>query len=258
MQLININMKYLAASASSLSIIQIVSTLGTIIGFWYFEFNTLAWLTIFVGYFLYSGVGVSMMLHRYWTHKSFEFKSRPLMWVCTWFALMAGRGSVIGWVHVHREHHAFRDTPKDPHAPNINGWRVFFPHLLNYGKKINLRLVKDLLNKTHTNINNYYMLLVFGWVLFLSLIDIRLAYFGWFVPIAITQFVLNSFIYFGHSVGYRNYEHRDESRNLWQFGFLLWGEGWHNNHHKNPSKWNMQEKWWEIDLIAPVIKLIKK
>jgi stearoyl-CoA desaturase (delta-9 desaturase) len=251
-------MKYLEASANSLTLIQLLSTIGTILGSWYFEYTPLTICIILLGYFLYSGVGVSMMLHRYWTHKSFEFRSNVLMWICTWFGLMAGRGSIIGWVHVHREHHAFSDTIKDPHAPNINGWRVFFPHLLDYGKNFNPRLVRDILNKTQTNFNKYYMLLILGWVVLLALIDVRLAYFGWIVPVAITQFVLNSFIYFGHSYGYINHKHRDESKNLWPFGILLWGEGWHNNHHKNPQKWSMQEKWWEIDLIAPLIKLIKK
>jgi stearoyl-CoA desaturase (delta-9 desaturase) len=251
-------MKYVSASAYSLTFIQFVSTLGTVLGFWYFNYTPASICAICIGYFLYSGVGVSMMLHRYWSHKSFEFKNNILMWICTWFGLMAGRGSVIGWVHVHREHHAFSDTTKDPHAPSIKKWRVFFPHLLDYGKNFNLRLVRDLLNKTQNNINKYYMLLVVGWVLLLALIDIRLAYFGWFVPIAITQFVLNSFIYFGHTYGYRSHARKDESKNLWPFGILLWGEGWHNNHHKNPNKWNMQEHWWEIDLIAPLIKVIKK
>jgi stearoyl-CoA desaturase (delta-9 desaturase) len=246
------------ASATSLSIIQLLSSLATIAGIFYFEYTLTAWVIILLGYFLYSGVGVSMMMHRYWTHKSFEFKSKSLMWICSWFALMAGRGSIIGWVHVHREHHAFSDTPKDPHSPSINGWKVFFPHLLNYGEKINKSLVRDIFNRTQLNINKYYILLLLLWIGLLALIDIRLAYFGWVVPIAITQLVLNSFIYLGHSRGYTNHTHRDNSKNLWPFGILLWGEGWHNNHHKNPSKWNMQEHWWEIDLIAPVIRIIKK
>lgn len=246
------------ASATSLSTIQILSSLATIAGIFYFEYTLTAWIVVFLGYFLYSGVGISMMMHRYWTHKSFEFKSKMLMWVCTWFALMAGRGSIIGWVHVHREHHAFSDTGKDPHSPGINGWRVFFPHLLNYGKKINKSIVRDIFNRTQININKYYTLLILVWIIFLALVDLRLAYFGWIVPVAITQIVLNSFIYFGHSYGYTNHNHRDNSKNLLPFGILLWGEGWHNNHHKNPSKWNMQEKWWELDLIAPIIKIIKK
>lgn len=251
-------MKLFSASALSLSIIQLISTVGTIIGFWFFEFDLSAILVITISYFLYSGVGVSMMLHRYWTHKSFEFKYPILKYIFSWFSLMAGRGSIVGWVHVHREHHAFSDTEKDPHSPKIKGWQVLFPHLMDYGKKINLKIIRDLTNKQQFFINNYYMLLILGWIIFLTLIDPWVVYFCWFVPIAITHLVLNSFIYFGHNLGYRNHKFRDNSQNLWIFGLLLWGEGWHNNHHNDPSKWNLQERWWEIDLIAPLIYLVKK
>ena len=37
-----------------------------------------------------------------------------------------------------------------------------------------------------------------------------------------------------HLWGYRNYETRDESRNLWWVALLAFGEGWHNNHHAHP------------------------
>jgi stearoyl-CoA desaturase (delta-9 desaturase) len=246
------------ASSNFVSFLQISSLLIAVSGFWFFEFDLPAFLVILVGYFMYSGVGVSMMLHRYWTHKSFEFKSTFIKWLCTWFALQAGRGSIIGWVHIHREHHAYADTKKDPHAPNINGWRVFFPHILKYGKEIKRYLIRDLFNTTHLNINKYYKLIIFAWAVSLFLISPWLFYFAWAVPIALTHIVLNSFTYFGHSVGYSNDSHRDESKNFWVFAILLWGEGWHNNHHSNPKAWNLQDKWWEVDLISYLIRIVKK
>lgn len=251
-------MKLFSASALSLSIVQFVSSLLVLVGLWMFDYNTQSVLTSVFFYFLYTGVGISMMFHRYWTHKSFEFRIPFLKWIFTWFGLMAGRGSVLGWVHVHREHHAFSDTDRDPHAPNIFKWRVFFPFMLGYGNKINKRLIRDLLDKKQLFINDWYMLLILSWVILLAVIDPWLAYFGWALPVAVAHLVLNAFTYFGHSVGYRNHQHRDDSRNLWPFGIFLWGEGWHNNHHKNPKNWNLQEKWWELDLIAPVIYLVKK
>jgi fatty-acid desaturase len=39
-------------------------------------------------------------------------------------------------------------------------------------------------------------------------------------------------------------------------GFVV-GE-WHNNHHKNPQNWNQRVNWWEIDVSAQLVKLIKK
>lgn len=251
-------MKYLASSAYVLSIVQVVSTLLTVAGLFYFDWTASAWLTILVFYFLYSGVGISMMMHRYWSHRSFEFRSPVVKWICAWFGLMAGRGSIIGWVYVHREHHRYSDTEKDPHAPKHARWRVFFPHMLNYGKTINKFLVKDLMTDVQIKINQYYVALLLAWVIALALIDPWLLYFGWIVPVAFTQLILNSFIYLGHTYGYENYQGSNDSKNLWPFALLFWGEGWHNNHHKNPGNWNNQRYWWEIDPVAWLIRVIKK
>lgn len=247
-----------SASSASLSLIQIVATLGTVVGFWFFDYDFYNILLLLFAYFLYAGVGVSMMLHRYWCHRSFQFKSKPLMVIFSWFALMAGRGSILGWVHVHREHHAYSDTPTDPHAPTVYGWKLFFPFLLNYGDNVNRFLIRDLYTSIQLKINRYYLLLILMWVIFLSTVSLELVYFGWFVPVALTQIMLNSFIYCGHQYGYRNHNTNDDSRNLWPFGYFLWGEGWHNNHHKHAGKWTFREKWWEFDPIEHVVRLVKK
>ena len=247
----------LKSSPLSVTIIQYLTTILALAGLFYFEFTLSNVLILLAGYFLYSGVGVSMTYHRYYTHKSFEFIHPIFKWICTWFALMAGRGGVIGWVYIHRMHHAFSDTEKDPHMPNFNLRGMFFPTYKHFSENINLRLVKDLLDRKYLDIDKYYNLLIVLWGLLLLAIDPALLYFGWIVPVALTHLILNSFIYMGHLAGYKNHDHRDESRNLWIYGILFCGEGWHNNHHKSPGKWNMQERWWEIDLIAPVIKLLK-
>jgi stearoyl-CoA desaturase (delta-9 desaturase) len=50
-----------------------------------------------------------------------------------------------------------------------------------------------------------------------------------------------------HIWGYRNYETRDLSRNLWWVAVLAYGEGWHNNHHAHPHSARAGHKWWELD-----------
>jgi stearoyl-CoA desaturase (delta-9 desaturase) len=37
----------------------------------------------------------------------------------------------------------------------------------------------------------------------------------------------------------------------------MWGEGWHNNHHKNQKNENFSVKWWEFDISYHIIKLIR-
>lgn len=58
-----------------------------------------------------------------------------------------------------------------------------------------------------------------------------------------------------HLWGYRNYDTRDHSRNLWWVAILSYGEGWHNNHHAHPSVAPAGHRWWEFDVTWQVIKL---
>ncbi|MGO9949987.1 MAG: hypothetical protein ACLPWG_24485, partial [Steroidobacteraceae bacterium] len=53
---------------------------------------------------------------------------------------------------------------------------------------------------------------------------------------------------FPHMFGYRNYETNDNSRNNAWVAIITSGEGWHNNHHADPSSASNQRRWWEIDL----------
>jgi len=252
-------MKYLSASSLSVGLISILVTLSALIGFYQYEFTLIEYLTILFFYFMYSGIGIGMMFHRYWTHRSFEFKNPLIKWLFTYFGLVTGRGSILGWVHVHREHHMYSDTEKDPHIANMGFLKIFLPIFSDHGKNINKRLIKDLLTKEQININKYYVPIVFVLPLIIFLINPWLFYFTWAIPVFITNIVWNSFIYYGHysAFGYRSYETNDKSINSWIFGLLIFGEGWHNNHHKYPNSITTKIKWWEFDFIGKLIILLK-
>src|SRR5690606_31044246 len=61
-----------------------------------------------------------------------------------------------------------------------------------------------------------------------------------------------------HMWGYRNYETKDQSRNLWWVGLAAWGEGWHNNHHAYPRMARHGHKWWELDMTYMTLKIMEK
>jgi len=251
-------MKWLESSANTLGFIQLFAIVATIVGLFTFEFSSNALLITVLFYFLYSGVGISMMYHRYWTHKSFKMNSF-LVWLCSFFGIVTGRGSIVGWVYVHRLHHKYSDTEKDPHRPpNYKKWKVFFPHLMGYGEKMNVFVVRDLLTKTHARIGKYYLAIVLGYAGILFVISPALFYFAWALPVAITNIMYNTFLVAGHEHGYTNHAAGNESTNTWPFGYLLWGEGWHNNHHAKPGNYNFGSKWWEFDPIGYLIERVKK
>jgi len=61
---------------------------------------------------------------------------------------------------------------------------------------------------------------------------------------------------FAHKYGYRNFKMYDTSTNLLPFDFLMWGESYHNNHHKRGQNPNFGGvRWHEIDPMYPIIKV---
>ena len=53
--------------------------------------------------------------------------------------------------------------------------------------------------------------------------------------------------WYAHIYGYVNFKLKDTSKNLLPFDFLMMGEAYHNNHHKNGSNANFGVRWFEID-----------
>lgn len=252
------DMTYLSSSISNLKTLHLVLTISSLLGIFYVEFTLPYLLLTFLFYFMYMGVGIGMTIHRYYTHKCFEFKYDWMRYVATFFAILSSRGSILGWVYVHRIHHATSDTEKDPHSPVFKGFKVMFPHLVGYPEHINRGIVRDLLNREQVNIDKYFMLFIMSWVLVLSLISLPVLYFAFILPVTLTKLIWNSFTYYSHMHGYRNYETSDNSRNSIIYNILLFGEGMHNNHHHNASRSDWQNHWYEFDLIGRLINIIKK
>lgn len=211
-----------------------------------------------VCFYCYSILGVSMMLHRYYSHKS--FKLNPILkWIFTVFAVLSGRGSPLGWVYIHRIHHATSDTEKDPHSPHYDTFKfVGFKPVYDDTKKINYFIVKELLTPAHIKIDKYYMLLIALFLTALLVINYNLLFYAWAVPVFMVSVSQIAFNYFAHKHGYRNFDTRDRStNNIYLWPFIL-GDAWHNNHHARADQVNTQVRWWELDPVAWLVKLIGK
>jgi stearoyl-CoA desaturase (delta-9 desaturase) len=60
----------------------------------------------------------------------------------------------------------------------------------------------------------------------------------------------------GHKYGYSNFDNKDKSKNTTPFDFLMLGELFQNNHHRHPNSANFGKRWFEIDPVYPVMKLM--
>jgi len=248
--------KYFKASNRSVALVQQVAMAVAIIGLFFADFSAVWIATAAVCYYLYSSVGVSMMMHRFWTHKGFEFSNKIVQKIFTLIAILAGRGSPLAWVYIHRLHHAHSDTVDDPHSPKFVGFR-FFGLKSTKVENIKLFVIKDLMTKEHIFINDWYIAFIIVWAAILASIDLNLFYFVWALPVFVNQMTQDLFNYFAHVSGYRNTETKDTSHNVsWLWPFIL-GEAWHNNHHASPKSADFKVKWWELDPVHYLVRLVK-
>jgi fatty-acid desaturase len=230
-----------------------------------FLFNNLTFLNIafvLAGWILIGGYGIAIGYHRLFSHRS--FKTQP--WIEKILALLgvfAGQGSSLFWVAVHRGlHYPFSDTERDLHSPihgNFHayvGWQMYLD-----ARKVTFKKCADLLSDPwHVFIHKNYNRIFWGTIIAMLLINWRISLFMIVIPSFISMHTENCVDLFCHTkkIGYRNHATADNSTNIWFLGYFGFGQGWHNNHHHDPSSAVYSSKWWELDFTRVLIFPIKK
>lgn len=212
-------------------------------------------------YFVVDCLGVVITYHRYWSHKSFKFKSKIIKYLFSSFAVMSGTGSALGWAGIHKLHHKHSDTiGEDPHEKRRGFFDLFF---LNYNLN-ERKMVRQVLNISKDPFikytNRYWVPIMATYIAAIfATFGLQGLYFIFIVPALMVMFSQTFTNYINHSkgLGYRNHDTKDNSHNCIWLSALNWGEGWHNNHHANPAKSNLREKWWEVDISGMIINVIK-
>lgn len=227
----------------------------------------------FVFFYFYHGLGITLGYHRLLTHKSLVVPDW-LKYLIVSGGYLSLMGSPVVWVGVHRLHHQKADIPgEDPHTPDEG----FFHALLGWMTKMSSiqsdaelkKQVKDLLadpvfrllGDTHTPKPAVMCLAM--------CILYRLGIFLLFGPAVLVMNLIATFtVFFAPQMvntichipglGYRNFETRDKSCNVWWVGLLALGEGWHNNHHAVPTSARHGMRWFEFDVTWMAVCLLER
>lgn len=236
-----------------------------------FTFSWPGFWAFLILYFLTGCVGVTLCYHRLLSHRSFKTHK-----IVKYFLMLCGTLSFEGdpawWVATHRLHHRESDQELDPHSPKVSFlwghmlWLLFEDPRLK-DRKILDRFIPDLVNDPWAKflaafflpINLGVIALLFGIGYWMDGMQtgISMMVWGGFLRIAAVWHVTWLVNSATHMWGYRNYETRDDSRNIWWVALLTFGEGWHNNHHAIPSAAKSGHRWWEFDLTYSIIKVMQ-
>jgi fatty-acid desaturase len=164
------------STSRNVNLLTIFIFICSIAGVFFVDFTLANIATMLVSFYVMNILGIWMTLHRYYSHKSFELN--PMFkWLFSTIALLAGRGSILGWVYLHRIHHAYSDEEKDPHSPHNLGYKLFgFGHMKKQEGEMKIFLVKELMTPDQLFIHKWYMLLLLPIVVIVGIIDLQFLY----------------------------------------------------------------------------------
>ncbi len=204
------------------------------------------WLISVLVYFFTGCIGMTMTYHRLLSHRSWN-PPKALEYFGALCATLGMTGSAISWVAIHRKHHRFADTEKDPHSPSFKGF--VYCQWLSMFEPVEVRYVTDLSREPFYRYQHQYYFIICGlYALGLYLIDPFAVVYAFLAPACILWNAGSSIITLAHQFGHRDHKISSFAGNSWLLGFLVWGEGWHNNHHFKSNSPYFFEKPWQIDV----------
>lgn len=231
----------------------------------------MAILIFFVCHWYLSLFGQTFYLHRYAAHKMFTMSKgwEKFFYIFAWVMQGSSYLNARAYAILHRMHHAYSDTEKDPHTPHF--FKEVFTMMMHTREVYNgvhkgTIQVEDKFDRNFPVYpaidkiaDSYITRILFGisYVVFYYFF----ANYWWeylLLPIHFLMGPVHGAIvnWAGHKYGYRNFNEKDHSKNTLVFDFLMLGELFQNNHHHAGSKPNFAAKWWEIDPVYPVIKVL--
>jgi len=204
----------------------------------------------------------SFFLHRYGAHRHVTMSKgwERFFHLVTYVSQGSSYLSPRAYAILHRMHHAYSDTTRDPHSPT------------NHGNVMSLMLTTK---KTYDDfaydrvrpearfdggypewpaldrIGRSWIARV-GWGVVYTLFYVKFATSPWMFALLPLHFVMGPIHgaivnWCGHKYGYSNFDNGDDSKNTLPIDFLTAGELFQNNHHKFGMSPSFAARWFEVD-----------
>ena len=200
------------------------------------------WIIALLMYFVLNGLGMIMTYHRLLTHRSFKCP-KWLEYLFTFITTFSFTGSSITWIAIHRKHHKYADTEKDPHSPDHMGfWKVqFFTAFADVEGRYATDLMRD---KFHLFQHRWYITIILIGLAFFTLIDPMLTIYLILFPAALTLFFGTLVLSWAH--------HDYKPRTVLWLALVTYGDAFHDIHHDYPNKYRLHK----YDLIGWIIEKV--
>jgi stearoyl-CoA desaturase (delta-9 desaturase) len=173
---------------------------------------------------------------------------------------------------VHRMHHTYSDSDKDPHSPYFfkDVWHMMlhtasvFRSFLTGKNKPESQFLQEYLPSWRRldKIGHHTVTRILFGAAYTTVYIFFAPNAYWFLllPIHFLMGPVQGAIvnWCGHKYGYSNYNNGDHSKNTSPFGIFLMGELFQNNHHHAKNDANFAKRWFEFDITFIIMKVMHK
>jgi len=233
----------------------------------------MAILAVFVGHWVLAAFFQSSFHHRYASHRMFTMSRRAerMFHVLTYLVQGSSYLSPRAYAILHREHHAYSDTARDPHAPG------FFSNVLTMMWATSTRYAAHVTRRSSPEarflggypdwpgldrIGSSWTSRV-AWGAAYGVLYLWLATAWWqflLLPIHWLMGPVHGAIvnWCGHRYGYRNFRTSDASRNSLPVDLVMLGELFQNNHHHAAGRPDFAARRFEWDPTHAVLRLLAR
>jgi len=229
-------------------------------------------LIFFLAHWYLSVFFQSFYLHRYAAHRMITMSKgwERFFHLMTFLTQGASFLNPRSYALLHREHHAFSDTDRDPHSPSNH--KNVMDMMLFTKKRYDAHQLRTITPEQQfvggypewpliDNLSTSWAVRISFGALY-TLFYLKFATELWMFALLPIHFLMGPVHgaivnWFGHWKGYRNFKNKDDSVNALPIDFLTVGELFQNNHHKFGSRISFAHKWYEVDPTYLVLKAFK-
>ena len=230
-------------------------------------------IIFFVAHWYLSLFSQTFFQHRYAAHRAFTMSRiwEKVFFVFAYITQGSSYMSPRAYGIMHRIHHAYTDTDRDPHSPSYDKnafammWRTrnVYLDILRGRFKAEARFTKNVPEwRWFDHMANFWLsrLLWAGFYVYLYIVFAPSFWFLLLLPLHFAMGPIHGIIinWFAHKYGHVNYKADNTSKNLFKFDWLMLGESYHNNHHVFPSRSNFASGKGEFDFCYSIILVLRK
>jgi len=204
----------------------------------------------------------TFFLHRYASHGMFRLSTfwERFFHLTTYVTQGSSYLVPSAYAYLHRAHHAYSDTERDPHTPHMYTdvftmmWQTkkSYSALVNGSEQPEPRFNGHVPTWPALDRFGYTTVSRLGWGVLYTLYYLAFAPHWAFLLLLPVHYLMGPIHgaivnWAGHKYGYRNFDTRDKSRNVVMWDVFTLGELFQNNHHRHAQSINFGQRWFELD-----------